>query len=70
MTRDFLASVKSSKAMKCEEEKKEGKDEEGVKVEKKVIPGPSKKLATDMEKKLKGMDGDVSVARDTWMTLS
>ena len=56
--------------MKCEEEKKVGKDEEGVKVEKKVIAGPSKKLATDMEKKLKGMDGDVSVARDTWMTLS
>ena len=51
MTNDFLASVKSSKAMKCEENvKKVEKDEEGVKVEKKVIAGPSKKLATDMEK--------------------
>ena len=69
MTNDFLASVKTSKAMKCEEEKKVEKGDEGVKVEKKLIPGPSKKLATDMEKKLKGMDGDVSVVRDTWMTL-
>ena len=73
MTNDFLSSVKNSKVAKCEEEKKEEKEEEGrepaVKVEKKVIPGPSKKLATDMEKKLKAMDGDVTVVRDTWITL-
>ena len=60
----FLASVKGLKEAKKEEEHDAGK----VKVEPK-LEGPQKKLASDMEKKLKNMPGDVTVVRDACLRL-